>query len=564
MKLQTNKLRFAALRRVSTERQEKLGESLQTQTKNIQEVAANLGTIVEWYGGQEQATPGHEKKEIERLLRDARKQPRPFDAVIVTHPDRWSRDNVASQDGLEILREHHIRFFVGSTEYSLFDPNHRLFLGMSAVIGQFFSHNQMEKSLVNRIERAKRGMPTCGKLPFGRKFIWSDDRQGGKWVVDPEKQRIVQDVANRYLAGEAIEDLAREYNMNASNLHKILTRRSGTKWEQTFESKLLNIEAVVETKVEPLLPDETIRAIRAKAEANRTYTHGHIKHQYLFSRMIRCQHCGYAMFGQTNHNGFRYYRHIHAERDRKCLGAKTKSWIPAAEIEDNAMRHLFEVFGNPSAVRRAMEEATPNSEKIQEAVKRLEVVTKELSKLETARQFILRLIEKGTISESSAEDKLNKLKEREAALQSEQTRLGNELAHVPSAKALLVMSKKVAGKFHRYTNARVWAKTQHANTKFHKMTYDERRSLCEAVFSGKTAEGKRMGVSIAWDKGGKKWRYRIEGHFIDASGPINKDCFVFDGGPPAQLPLVTKSASYSPDISLLGRRFYARVSRRYR
>ena len=49
------------------------------------------------------------------------------------------------------------------------------------------------------------------------------------------------------------------------------------------------------------------------------------------------------------------------------------------------------------------------------------------------------------------------------------------------------------------------------------MTYEEKRNLCQMVFSGRMADGAKMGVKIFW-KTSKKWRYRIEGHFIDTEG----------------------------------------------
>ena len=107
-----SKFRFAALRRVSTEQQEKKGESLRTQRTEIEEAVKRLdGMIVEWYGGQEHAVAGHEKKEIDRLLTNAQKKK--FNAFIVTHADRWSRDNEKSKQGLKIFREQGVRFFGG-------------------------------------------------------------------------------------------------------------------------------------------------------------------------------------------------------------------------------------------------------------------------------------------------------------------------------------------------------------------------------------------------------------------------------------------------------------------
>ena len=77
-------LRFAALHRVSTEQQAQTGESLLTQKAEIGDAVSQLGgVIVEWYGGQEHATPGHEKKEIGRLLKDAAKKGRAWNAVIM-------------------------------------------------------------------------------------------------------------------------------------------------------------------------------------------------------------------------------------------------------------------------------------------------------------------------------------------------------------------------------------------------------------------------------------------------------------------------------------------------
>src|SRR5690349_8851512 len=97
-------LRFAALIRVSTEKQEKHGESLRTQKSAVTQAVKSLGgKIVTWYGGQEHGVPGYEKKEVDRLLKDAKSKASPFNAVIVSHADRWSRDNEKSAEGLKVF-----------------------------------------------------------------------------------------------------------------------------------------------------------------------------------------------------------------------------------------------------------------------------------------------------------------------------------------------------------------------------------------------------------------------------------------------------------------------------
>ena len=58
-----DRLRFAALIRVSTEKQQKQGESLRTQKQQIEQATEACGAeVVKWVGGQEHATAGWEHR----------------------------------------------------------------------------------------------------------------------------------------------------------------------------------------------------------------------------------------------------------------------------------------------------------------------------------------------------------------------------------------------------------------------------------------------------------------------------------------------------------------------
>ena len=170
-------LRFAPIVRVSTERQEARGESLTTQKSQINQYVKALGGIIPeslWqYSGQEHATPDQERTRLNHLLRDSDKKI--FDAVIVCDASRWSRDNLKSKEGLRTLRDNGIKFFVGTMEYDLYNPEHSFYLGVSAEIGELQARQQSLKSITNRINKAKRGVPTSGWLPYGRTF----DKESG-------------------------------------------------------------------------------------------------------------------------------------------------------------------------------------------------------------------------------------------------------------------------------------------------------------------------------------------------------------------------------------------------
>src|SRR3990170_7007758 len=114
-------LEFAPLVRVSTERQEKQGESLNTQRTQLEASVETLGgEVYRWYAGQEHATPDQERRILEQLMRDA--TDRKFDAVIVADISRWSRDNGKSKEYVRVLKDQGIKFFVGTREMNLFDP----------------------------------------------------------------------------------------------------------------------------------------------------------------------------------------------------------------------------------------------------------------------------------------------------------------------------------------------------------------------------------------------------------------------------------------------------------
>src|SRR5262249_434917 len=122
-------LRFGGLLRVSTVPQEQQGESLRTQRKAVaRDVGLFRGTLVEGFGGAEHATEGWERRELLRLVEAARAGK--INAVILAHVDRWDRGSKEAKEALEVFRERGVRFFVGVTEYDLFNPEHVLFLDL--------------------------------------------------------------------------------------------------------------------------------------------------------------------------------------------------------------------------------------------------------------------------------------------------------------------------------------------------------------------------------------------------------------------------------------------------
>lgn len=528
------KKRFGVLIRVSTERQAKRGESLRSQTQDIEDAVGQLGAVItKRYVGQEHGTAGHERKLFEQLLNDASRSRKPFDAVMVWDASRWSRDPVKGYEGLTILRDSGIEFYTLVTRHDLCRPDVLQQLAFTTVINSGQAAIQTQKSILNKIHRAQRGIPSAGSLPFGRIY----DKTKGKWRLDKGKVAKIKDCADRYLDGEAMKDLAKEYGINLSTLHDVLTKRSGPYFVVRFQKKEFNIDSGdIKIKVPPLLDAKTRRAISSKVAANKTYSHGKNKHDYLFSRMVFCGVCHRAMSGQLN-AGIRYYRRA---PDCACFTGHVR----ADYLEDTVMRRLFDMLGNRQAVREAIERAQPDIGKLSKLQQRMKRHVANLKTIEEGRQRLLRRVVKGTIEEQHADAQLIELREREGKTQDQIAEVQALIERYPDPDALDNATRK-------YSKARIAC----LERDYSHMTHDQKRKLVETVFAGKTTNGLRMGIYVESipeyvNKRPRHWSWSIQGILVpswEQSGDttMGEEHYAFD--PEHDLmpnDFVTSSGSY--------------------
>lgn len=504
----TKALRFAPIIRVSTEKQERQGESLRTQTEQIKNYVQSLGgTIPEYcwkYSGQEHATPGQERTRLAQLLKDSDKGL--FDAVIVCDASRWSRDNLKSKEGLNILRDNQIKFFVATMEYDLYNPAQNLFLGMSAEIGEYQAREQSLKSITNRINRAKQGIPTSGKLPYGR--TW--DKLKG-WGIDAEKQKLVQTAATRYLGGENIIDIARSYNINASNLHKILTKRSGTEWKCQFINKDVNVDETVVMKIPFLLDENTIEAIQERARNNITYVRGHHKYKYLLAGNVFCMRCGYSMASYRNHSGKQYYRHS-KNGGGKC---DLKKLVPATELENSVLIQLMQTLGDVEKIKESIQRAIPDLSKLDAINKEQIQLSKKQKNIEAQKSRLVDLAANGILSKDEIKQKVQALRDSEESIQNRLQALNLEVSNVPDMKSIKSASQW-AGK--------VIASITRSNPKLiFKRSYEWKRRLIEYAFAGISPDGKRLGVYVDYQNG--QFIFNIHGLLVNTVNtlPLSDD-----------------------------------------
>jgi site-specific DNA recombinase len=490
-------LRFAPIIRVSTEQQtDARNESLRVQRTQINHYVTALHGLIpeeceQKYSGQEHATPEFERAMLDQLLVDATRNI--FDAVIVTDIDRWSRDNLKSKTALKIFRENHIRFFLGMMEMNLFNPIH------SGIVGQQVENAEMQallmaqKSINSRIARCQRGVPAVGYLPYGRTY----DRKTDQWGIDATKQRLMEQVAERYLSGEGFTSIARTIQMNPSHLHRILTQRSGTEWTIRLRNKRLNIDETIPMQVPRLLPQQTIDAIHERTRINITYERGHRKHKYLLPGMIFCSKCGRVMAGYTNSYGKSYYRH--ARSLSKCF----HNHVTAQELENSLLVLLVRTFGDPERIARALQLAVPDMAKRQALEDEQQQYEKELKRIVVEKDRIVEGYSKELYTEAEAKKNMDKLREQENSINVRLVTIEAQLADIPDPEQIK-KSSQWAGKI-------VTAATRNNPSVIFKRSFEWKRKLVERAFSGVNPTGQRLGVYIAREQ--DHFTFEIRGAF---------------------------------------------------
>ncbi|HEY4310000.1 MAG TPA: zinc ribbon domain-containing protein [Pirellulales bacterium] len=389
---------------------------------------------------------------------------------------------------------------------------------------------QIRESVKNRIHRLKRGIPAVGKLPFGRTY----DRKALRWGIHPAKQKMMRDVAKRYLADESMESIAAEYGVDQANLHWLLLKRCGTNWSVRFKSKRFNIDETIELTVPALLDDATIKAVHLKKNQNKTRTSkGGTEHKYLLRGMVFCAKCGYSLQGQPRTaRGTFVYRHSSNQNAKKC-DVRPRPWIREHALDDAVIRQLLDWYGNPPAVKKAIEAAHPNlkrldclNDDLEQNRKSIAKLKKALTKLES--KAIDELIYKGTISEESLTQKKEPLQKRLTVLRARRNRLVAEIEAMPTPQTIKTEAVRVASamkkrigkkknpkRSRRRTSALATAAIGLADS-FEHLTWADKRALLEDVFNGTLVDGRPMGVYVLPIDGQvdgryKQWRFVLRG-----------------------------------------------------
>lgn len=489
-------MKIAMLIRVSTEQQEKHGESLANQESVLRKNIEILESECIPYIGQEHATPDNNRQLLNMLMNDAKSGK--FQAIMVYDPSRWSRDNGKSREYLDILRDLNIKFYCGLQEYDLWNEQDRLFLHLSTEFNEFAARQTKRKSLESRIHRAERGIPVT-RNPFGR--IW--DKKTSQWKIDVNKQKLIEEIANRYLNEDVSwRTLGKEYGINPAFLNKTICNDCGDTWNIHFNVSQLKINKIVKMKIPRLLDERIIERIQTKSAQRKSWDRITSKNDYLFAKLIFDKDTQFSLFGCSNSRKMRYYR---------STNIKPNYSINADKLEKAIINELFDTLGNQKSLMQAVFDGNPLIKVQEDLLHNISIKQKLLIAIDKKIENIISAIEKSGYSDIF-EKRLDSLKKEQADIIKDIETFNNQLVSLPTSKDIQDAALSLRELLKRGVRKSIVKSYVNSGVIFHHLPFKEKRKIISIIFGGYDENKKRYGIYVKCVKWENPREFEIEAY----------------------------------------------------
>lgn len=488
--MKTDLIKVAGYVRVSSKEQVD-GESLTTQRKSITDFASKQGyELTEIYA--DEGISGGNVKDRHALLRCISEgQAGKFNILIVHRLSRFGRNANELLNNHMALKEVGIELISISEKIDFTSTYGGFMLIMLAAVAQLERDIIKETTLENRIAIGKKGIPTSGAMPYARTF----NKETGEWELNEDKARVIREVAEEYLKGGSLLEIAKRVHMSYNGLVKRL-RGSGDKWTVRFKD-----EDPITYTTKHILEDSVIEEIEDRLVFNRRNNRTDIVYKYILSGFIRCEKCLSAISGQTFHSPKKDYRYYYHRGHPTC---KSFNYIHADQIEKAVFETIFENIIDVPSFERAIANSLPDINMVDGLKLKIENGKKELIKIQKELDKLVKAVIEETLSKETIkgkEDELYKAKKRFTDEVNESTQ---QLKSLPDVNVV----KKEADTIRRKLLKHLGSKDHLSN-----MTFDDKRALLHWVFDGKDYEGTPYGIYITVKDGGRtggKGRGRVQ------------------------------------------------------
>ncbi|MDR9749303.1 recombinase family protein [Paenibacillus taichungensis] len=198
--------------RVSSEQQAERELSIPAQREALQRYADELGwSIVNEYIDEAKSAKTDGRPDFQRMIADAQKTDKHFDAIVVHKFDRFSRNRADHAIYKAVLKKHGVTVVSASEPVDADTPHGFLLESMLEVISEFYNVNLRHETLKGMRENASQGFHCGGRVPFGYRRVQTGRKVTYELGTDKEV-KLVQQMFHMAAEGHGGKRIARELN----------------------------------------------------------------------------------------------------------------------------------------------------------------------------------------------------------------------------------------------------------------------------------------------------------------------------------------------------------------
>ena len=314
---------MALYARVSSDRQD-VDLSVAAQLRALRDYADKNGyVVVREYVDEAESGRGVDRPEFNKMIDEARSPEAVFHEILVWKFSRFTRKREHAVALKSMLRKRGVRV-VSITEHADDSPTGKLMEAIIESVDEFYSENLAQEVRRGMREAASRGFWVASLTPYGYKRVMVQDGAKKRPKLEPDEvtATIVQHIFELADGRRGMLDIARTLNDEG------ISSPTGRLWSKTSVHAILRNEVYTGTlvwgtaakdEVAPVRVNGAFPAIVSKAQFRRVsslmrsrapkFSHPRrVASSYMFSGLVKCYRCKWALSGQASKSGrFHYY-----------------------------------------------------------------------------------------------------------------------------------------------------------------------------------------------------------------------------------------------------------------
>lgn len=394
-----------------------------------------------------------------------------IDHIVVLTPDRLARNHAHQLVLIEEFKRLGVDIIFANRPIAQ-TPEDQLLLQMQGVIAEFEREKIMERSRRGKLHKAKQGcVSVLSGAPYGYVYMAAGERGEARYEIHPQEADIVRRVFKRYVDdGLSIGAIARELTAD-----RIATRRGAAQWERsvvwgmlrnpayTGQAAYRKTQAVSRQRptkqandhgfypkhvhsssrqrpreewlmiaVPRLISERLFERAARQLEANKKHApRNNKRYEYLLSGLLRCQSCGYSIYGKPASNS-KYKRCYY-----RCMGQDGHRWpqgrvcaghpIRVEVLDELVWEQTKQLIQYPEVVFEEYSRRIHSKRKGElDLTSMMMKKKKEVHNQELEKKRLLDLYQTGIISLEEIEPRLNYIRDRIKSIEQEYSLLEEE------------------------------------------------------------------------------------------------------------------------------------------